>query len=488
MSLKKNFVYNLLYRIVNLIIPLITAPYVARVLGAKNLGTYTLSQTFANYFVIFIMLGVANYGNRSIARVRDNQEQLSKTFWEIYSLQLFLGILLTTVYSFTVFLTQSGLERIIYFLQIFYVASGGLDINWCCHGLEEFKLASIRSMVVRIALAILTFVFVHSRDDIWIYTLLLSLGTFSSVLILWPFIIKKVRFYKPSIKGILSHIRPNLMLFLPVISVSLYNLMDKLILGYMSTTSEVQFYQYAETIVQIPCTLILALDTVMMPRVSNMLVKGMEEKISTLTEKVMTFAMFMGAASAFGLAAIADTFAPWFYGEEFTRTGLFIILLCPIVIFKSWAGVVRTLHIIPYRKDKIYLQSITIGAILNLFADFMLIPILSGIGAIIGTILAEGAVCYVQFFSVRKCLPFKRYIKRGILFCLAGVVMYLTIFNFKNLSTSSLMILMLQIILGAAIYSLVCFLIMRFILKDYQLINEIMSILRIKKRFGHKHY
>lgn len=481
MSLKKNFVYNMAYRIVNLIVPLITAPYVSRVLGASSLGIYTLSQTFANYFVIFIMLGVSNYGNRSIARVRDDPEKLSKTFWEIYTLQLFLGILLSLIYSVTVFVSYTGLERTIYFLQIFYVVSGGLDINWCCHGLEKFKLASIRSMIVRIFLAVLTFVFVHSKGDIWIYTLLLSFGTLSSVIILWPFILKKIRFLKPSLREIISHIKPNLMLFLPVIAVSLYNLMDKLILGYMSTTDEVQFYQYAETIVQIPCTLILALDTVMMPRVSNMLVKGKETEILTLTEKVMTFAMFMGAASAFGMAAIARTFAPWFYGDEFLRTGYFIVLLCPIIIFKSWAGVVRTQHIIPYSKDKIYLCSIGTGAVINLIADFALIPVLNGVGAIFGTVLAEASVCFVQFYSTRECLPFKRYLKRGVLFCMAGLLMYLAIFKIQYLDIKAIYIIALQILIGATVYIILCGAILYFILKDYDILNDILKIAHIKR-------
>lgn len=482
MSLKKNFLYNLAYRIVNLIVPLITAPYVARILGAHSLGTYTLSQTFANYFVLFIMLGVANYGNRSIARTRDSKEVLSRTFWEIYSLQLFLGVVLSVIYVIVVSSIYSGIDKTIYLLQIFYVLSGGLDINWCCHGLENFKLASIRSMVVRIVLAVFTFAFVHSQSDLWIYTLLLSFGTLASVLILWPFIIKHVGFTKPNINGIISHIKPNLMLFLPVIAVSLYNMMDKLILGYMSNSAEVQFYQYAETIVQIPCTLILALDTVMMPRVSNMLVNNREKEILPLTDKVMTFAMSMGAASAFGLAAISDTFAPWFYGAEFKRTGLFIALLAPIIIFKSWAGVIRTQHIIPYKKDTIYLKSLTTGAVINLIADISLIPFLNGIGAIIGTILAEGSVCFVQFFCTRHALPFKKYLWRGVLFIGCGAVMYGCLSVVHQLFLPPIVSLIIQISVGGIIYLALCFIVIWKVLKDYRLINEVFRTLHIKTR------
>ena len=146
-------------------------------------------------------------------------------------------------------------------------------MNWCCFGMEKFKLTTIRSSLVKIISAICIFVFVKSSNDLWLYTLIIALSTLISGIVVWPFVLKHIDFIKPSWEGIKNHIKPNLVLFWPVIAVSIYNLMDKIMLGWMSTDEEVGFYSYAERIVNIPATLILALDNVIMPRMSNLYAK-----------------------------------------------------------------------------------------------------------------------------------------------------------------------------------------------------------------------
>ena len=311
-GLKKNFVYSVSYQILNIILPLITAPYVTRVLGAQGLGIYSKSQALAQYFLLFAMLGVNNYGNRAIARVRDKRDELSKTFCEIYAFQLITATIVS--FSYWVYCLQfSSHNQLIYTMQAFYVMSGLLDINWCCFGMEKFKLTTIRNMVVRILAAVAVFTLVNSKDDLWLYTFIISFGHIVSTLVVWPFIKKHIDFIRPTWTGIKKHIKPNLVLFWPVIAVSLYNIMDKLMLGWFSEDEEVAFYTYAERIVTIPTTLILALDNVIMPRMSNLYAtEGKNERIKYLMNNVMLFAMFMAAAMGFGLAGVADVFAPWF--------------------------------------------------------------------------------------------------------------------------------------------------------------------------------
>ena len=141
-NIKKNFIYSVSYQILTIILPLITAPYVTRVLGAKGLGVYSKTQAWAHYFLLFAMLGVNNYGNRAIARVRDNREKASKTFWEIYTFQFVTAVIATALYWFYCIQFTSE-NRLIYMMQSFYVMSGLLDVNWCCFGMEKFKLTTI---------------------------------------------------------------------------------------------------------------------------------------------------------------------------------------------------------------------------------------------------------------------------------------------------------------------------------------------------------
>lgn len=450
-NIKKNLIYNVTYQILIIILPFITAPYISRVLGAHDIGVYSYTQAFANYFYLFAMLGVMNYGNRTIAAVRDNSDVLKKTFWEIFTFQFFMGILVSVAYVFYCIYCVKE-DRLIYYMQFFYVISGVFDINWLCFGLEKFKFTTIRSVLVRLGMVFAIFLFVKERSDLAVYTGILSVGNLIAAFAVWPFVLKRIGFKMPTLEGILKHLKPNLILFFPVIAVSIYHLMARLMLGGLSTEEEVGFYTYAERITQIPNTLILALNSVVMPRMANLYAKNDRYTTRNLMDKVMLFAMFMSALMAFGLAGVAPIFAPWFYGAEFTRCGLFIVLLCPIIIFKGWAGVLRTQYIIPKGRDKVYIISLTTGAIVSLLLNFLLIPKYSGIGAVMGTLGAELAVCLVQFALIRREIPFAIYLKDGLVFCCFGVVMYIVISYMGNLDISSFFLMLLQIAIGTLIF------------------------------------
>ncbi len=479
-KIRVNLIYNVGYQMLVIILPLITAPYLTRVLGSHNVGVYSYTQAFANYFYLFAMLGINNYGNRTIAAVREERNTLNKTFWEIYSFQFILGILITVIYLIYCFYFAEE-DQIIYCMQFFYVASGAFDINWLCFGLEKFKLTTIRSTIVRIGMAVAIFLFVKDMSDLAIYAAILSIGNLIAAFAVWPFVIKQIDFKRPTLKGVMKHVKPNLILFWPVIAVSLYNIMDKLMLGVFSTKEEVAFYTYAERITQIPNTLILALDSVIMPRMSNLYAKKNDEIAAKLMDNVMMFAMMMAAAMAFGLAGVAPIFAPWFYGDAFTRCGLFIVMLCPVIVFKGWAGALRTQFIIPKKKDNVYIISLTSGAAVNFILNYFLIPIYAGVGAIIGTIAAEFAVCFIQFLMTRKDIDIKNYLMNGLVFCAIGGIMYFFVHALQHISSSAVITMGIQIIVGALIYILLSFVFMVKIRKNPVLVNEALKLLHLKK-------
>lgn len=451
--LKLNILYSTAYQVLVLIIPLITAPYVSRVLGATNLGVYSYTQAFANYFVLFAMLGVANYGNRSIAQVRDNPKLLSKTFWEIYSFQICVTIAVSVIYLGYCFIAVSQ-NRMIYLLQFLYVVSAGFDINWFFFGIEKFKLTVTRNSIIKIANAVLIFVLVKERSDLPIYTLVMSLGTLVSVVVLFPFLIKYISFEKIEIKNVIKHIKPNLILFIPVIAISLYNIMDKLMLGYLSTADEVAFYSNAEKIAQLPNSVIMAVGNVLMPRMSNLIAIGNKEKSSELFDKSMTFMIVSSVLLAFGMASVSNVFAPWFYGKEFAKCGIYILWLCPTIIFKSIAGSVRTQLIIPMERDKVYIFSVSAGAIVNLIANYFFIPVYQGLGAVLGTVLAEAVVCFIQIFMTRDVVKYGKYIKYTLISCIFGEIMYIVLQ--KNCIQNAFLNIVVSMVVGVIIYGLLC--------------------------------
>lgn len=448
-SIKKNFMYNSIYQIMIMFIPLITTPYISRVLGASGVGSYSYAYSIANYYVLFIMLGLNNYGNRSIAKVRDNKIELEKTFWSIYSMQFVLGVIFNIIYLLYCFTFSSNFN--VSLAVSFYVISACFDVNWFFFGLEKFKLTVIRNTIIKILTTICIFIFVKESTDILIYCLIMTIGLLISQLALWPYILRNINFYKPTIKEITVHIKPNLFLFLTVIAVSLFKIMDKVMLGIMTTTTEVGYYESAEKIIAIPTALITSLGTVMLPRMTNMISNN-----STQDKKLiywsMLFAMFISSSMCFGIMGVSKEFVPLFYGDGFEKCiDLFIILL-PTCIFMAYANVIRTQYLLPHQMDKDYVISAFLGAGVNLTVNWILIPIHGCIGAAIGTFFAEAIVCLYQAYAVRKYLPIKKYFYKSLCFILAGIIMFLVIFNIDIGNISIFIKLFIKILIGVVLY------------------------------------
>ena len=474
-SPKKNFIYNIIYQILILIIPLITAPYLSRVVGAEGVGTYSYTYSIVYYFMLLTLLGVNNYGNRSIAKVRDDKKKLSKTFWSIYFFQLVMGIVMLILYLLYIYLFDNQ-YRLIALIQTLFIVSSILDINWLFFGLEEFKKTITRNSFVKVGNVVLIFLFVKESQDLWKYTLIMSGMTVLSQLILWNSVRKKISFVKISLKDIIKHIKPNLVLFIPVIAVSLYKMIDKVMLGMMTNVNEVGFFENAEKITNIPMTLITALGTVMLPRMSNILAKGEKGKANDYITKSISFVMFLSFAMCFGLIAIGYKFAPFYFGQEFQKTGILIILLAVTLPFLSFANVIRTQYLIPKERDKDYIISVSLGAIVNLVINIILIPKYASVGACIGTIFAEAIVAIYQTISVKNELNVKKYIKNALPFFIKAFVMLIAVYSFNYISMNTLLRLLLQLSLGCVIYGVL----------NLKYILSIVDIKKILSKIGRK--
>lgn len=474
---KKNFIYNIIYQVLILIIPLITAPYLARVVGAEGVGTYSYTYSIVYYFMLFTLLGVNNYGNRSIAKVRDNKEELSKTFWGIYTLQLFLGIIMLLLYSIYILVFCNQYKNIAT-IQMLFIISAMIDINWFFFGMEEFKKTITRNTLIKVGNIVLILLLVKSKSDLWKYTLIMSGMTCLGQIVLWSFLRNKIKFVKVSFKDIIKHLKPNLVLFIPVIAVSLYKMMDKVMLGMLTNVSEVGFYENAEKIVNIPMTFITALGTVMLPRISNIIAKGDREQVKKYINKSISFVMFLSFAMCFGLMSIGYNFAPIYFGSEFQKTGILIMMLSTTLPFLSFANVLRTQYLIPNEKDKIYITSVSLGAISNLLMNFIFIPKCYSIGACIGTISAEAIVMIYQTLSVRRELPLGLYFKKVIPYFIKAFIMFIIIYPLNSIEINPMIRLLLQVIIGGIIYFFLNF---KYILSLIN-INKILSKLGLKRR------
>jgi len=408
----KNFLLNVAYQILIYCFPLITTAYVSRVLGAENIGIYSYSYSIVYMFMLVAMLGISNHGNRSIAKVRENKEERSSTFWSIYYLQIIITSIVCIGY-FIFLLLYNTENKLIFLLQTVFLFSVLMDINWFYFGLEKFKITIFRNLIIKIISIILIFIFVRDTADLWIYTLIMGGATFFSQLYLIIILRRYVFFKKFSIKTTFLHLKDCLILFIPVLAYGIYRVMDKIMIGAISSELELGYYENAEKLVNIPIMVITALGTVMLPHMAN-LFKDTEVQNVEYKSKIydsMKLALVFATIATCGLILIGEDSAIVLFGLEFEKSGGIICLLSLTVIASAWSNVIRTQFLIPTNRDKIYVISTIIGASLNLVLNFVFIPLYGAYGACIGTIVTEFAVMIYQSICVRKKLECKKYFK-----------------------------------------------------------------------------
>lgn len=450
-SLKKNLAYNVAYQILVIILPLITAPYVSRVLGADGLGTYSYIFSIITYFGLFGMLGIANHGNRSVALVRDNRQKVSEAFSNTYIIQLCTTVIALLLYFLFIYCWFSG-DKTIAYIESIIVLSYVLDITWFFFGLEQFAVTVTRNAIIKIATVVAIFIFVRSREDLWIYALIMSCGMLFSQIYLWLRIRKYADFCKPSWSQVKSNIKPVLMLFIPAIAYSIYKLLDKVMLGAMSSMSQVGLFDNAEKIINIPSSLITAFGTVMMPRITVLLGTGDEHRISYLNKISVRYFTLLVVGAAFGLAGICNVLAPVYFGSEFVGSAPIIAGLGFSLIFVTWANVIRTQYLIPNKLDKPYVISSVIGALANLAVNVILIPKFAGIGAMIGTIIAEFTVFFVQLILVRRSFPMSQYLQPVLFLFPIGMIMFAVVYWIGAYMGNTIITLIIQILVGGFLY------------------------------------
>ena len=463
-SVKINLFYNVAYQLLLMITPLITSPYISRVLGTDGLGIYSYTYSMASCFAMVGMLGVTNYGNRTIAAVQLDKNERSKAFWNIFLLQIIATIIALIAYIGYVVLCCPKEYISVSYIQILTVLCSMCDINWYFFGVEKFKLTVTRNAVVKVLNVVLIFLFVKNRTDTALYTLIIVGSLLVSNLLIWPFLKTEIIWVKPSFKELKKHLKPTLVLFIPIIAITLYNRMDKVMIGALSSMNQNGIYENAEKIINIPKSLIAALGTVMLPRMAFLFANGDRESANVYIEKSMELVCVSSSALMFGVAAIAPEFAPWFFGKEFASAGKIIIALAPTIFFVSWANVIRTQYLIPLQLDNIYIKSVWVGAIVNLIANIIFIPSKGAMGAAIGTDLAEFAVMFYQTLKVRKELPIKKYIQDGSPYIVAGILMFLGVRGVSSYAREGALGVIIEICVGGIVFCIISLVV---ILKRY---------------------
>ena len=450
-SIGKNYIYNMIYEILKIVVPLITTPYLSRVLGAEKIGIYSYTISITTYFILFGSLGVTMYGQREIAYLQDKKYERSKSFFEILIMRFItLGISLIIFY-FT--FASHGQYNMYYKILLLEIIANSLDISWFFQGLEEFKKTVVRNSLVKLISVICIFLFVKTSDDLIQYFFIYVLSTLLGNVSLWMYLPKYIEKIRFTDLHIFRHFRPTINLFIPQIAIQVYTVLDKTMIGnIIDDKSEVGFYEQAQKIVKLLLTIATSLGTVMVPRMANTFAKGDQDKLKEYMKKSFQFVLIMSIPLMFGVCSVANKFVPIFYGEGYEKVVYLIIAISPILLAIGLSNVIGTQYLLPTKRQKEFTISVTLGAIVNVCLNAIFIKIWKSLGASIATVIAEFAVTGIQFYLVRNEISIKDVIKMARNYLFATIIMISLSVIIGNFINNSIVCIITQMIVGTITY------------------------------------
>lgn len=452
-NIVKNYLYTAAYQILIMIAPILTAPYLARVLGADNLGIYGYINSSGNIITTISLLGIYAYGNRQTAYVRENRYELNKTFWELAIARVILGVLGTVLY---IIYTAINREYSFFFLVYYpYILAQYVDCSWVFVGMENMKPAVMKNFITKIVNIAGVFLFVKSREDLWIYFVLLSVTTLIANISIYTQLPQYISKPKFEIKKLTYHIKGSFVLFLPQVASLFYLQVDKVMLKWLTgAMDQVSFYEQAEKIVTIPLSLITVVSTVMMPRLANEFKKNNRGNIQKLLLKAGRYTLCMAMPMMFGIACVARKFIPWYLGTEFYPTAIAIIILSPIVLFNSLTGISGKQYFTATDQISILLRAYTLAAIMNIIVNAVLIPRYGYRGAAIATVFSSLASVIVQFKYLNAQVDIKAFWKWGVDYFIGGFIMAVVILSIGQNLNASAKTTFFQVTTGVGIFLL----------------------------------
>jgi len=434
-----------------IIIPIITTPYLARVLGVNGTGTVSYTLSIVSYFIVLGSVGVSSYGQREIAMHRNVKEEYSKIFWELFFYKCITSVLSLCVYIWVIISMQNYF--IIMLILIFNILASILDISWLYQGLEEYKYISLRNIVIKLLFTGVIFLFITKSEHLILYVLLHSLSLVISSVSLWLKLPSLVIRNKLKDLKIFSHWKNTLIYFLPQIATSVYTMLDKTMLGII-TQSEIEngYYEQAHKIINISLTVITSLNTVMSPRMSYLYKEKKTDEIKLRLLKSLKFACLLGIPICFGIMAISEKFVPWFFGSGYEKVSILLPIFAPIIVIIALSNCLGGQCLTPCGKRGKSAIVLWGGAFLNFLTNLLLIPRLGSIGAVIASIVSELLITIFYFYLAREFVNVWDVLNNMVKYMISGVVMFLGVFLFTYLFPANMIFTFLEIVVGMIIY------------------------------------
>lgn len=457
-SIKKNIIISTLYQILSVISPLITAPYISRVIGPDGIGAYSYTSSVQLYFSLFAALGTAEYGMREISRVRMDAKKRSKTFWEIEILTILTSV--TMLLLWLIFLGFQKQYRILYLILTLNFFNTMFDIAWFYDGLEQFQYTVTKNALVRIIGIILILSLVKSPKDINLYVLIMTLSTLLGTLSMWLSLKKFIVKTKIDLSTLKYHLHETIIYFIPTIATSIYNSMDKTLIGLIThSDAENAYYEQATKVVYLAESVTFAaINRVLSARISFLFVQKKYKEIKQRIHRSIDYISFIGIGMGFGLIGISSTFVPVFFGPGWGKVVLLLILFSPQIMIVGISNCLGSQYYTPAGLRKESATFLIIGAVINFIFNLILIPHFASAGATIASIITE-LVITILFLKNSNGYLNGSYVWHVIWKkMIAGILMCMIILEYSTLGKIGIIQLFIQFLIGSITYILVLWL------------------------------
>lgn len=457
-SVKVNYILNLINTGTQMLFPLITFPYVCRVIEADGIGQINFFQSIISYISLFTCLGIPMYAIREIARDRSDVIQMNRTAMEIlllHSMLTLVGYAIVAILCLTIPQIQVNIPLfLILSLTIFFTAIG---CEWFYQGIEDFKYITIRGLIIKTVSVVLLFIFVKSKTDLLYYGCYTVFGVLGGNI--FNFFRLRKYIHRENIifseLHITRHIKPVLKVFSFYVVTSIYLQLNTILLGFLKDALAVGYFAAATKVVQMLLRLAACLGSVMMPRASHLIAENRENEFNHLIQKSYDFTLAISLPITIGLIFCASSLIMVLCGAKFDSSILPSQIIAPTILMVAISNVFGIQVLYPKGKINIVTLCCGIGAIADLILNLCLIPFFSYIGTSIAYLGAEIATTVSMYFIGRRYIPIIYFKKSHLTYVLGCVVMAFALYGVSLLQLSSLSTLVLQGCCGLLVYFIV---------------------------------
>jgi len=448
--IKRNYFFNLLLTGFNILFPVISFPYAAKILGPVGIGKVQFILSFTQYFALIAALGIPIYGVRVISQSTHDSKLLYKNLSQLLSIHIICSVIIGVIYLVTIFsFSFFRNDKSLYLLSGLIIIMGFTSIDWYFSGIENFKLIAIRSVCVKVVSLIGLFLFVKVRAD---YNIYLVISLFSIVGNNIINIISVRKYIQLSFRGVKKHIKPLMYTFGTTVATSMYTMLDTILIGFFADDRSVGLYSASIKLTKISIPFIISSATVLMPRISKLFLSNDVDSLNAILNKSFNFIVIIATPVCISLMVLAPQLIYVFSGEQFNDAVLTMRILSPLTLIIGLGFFWGFQILIPAGKEREMLISVILGMVINLALNFILIPRYKQNGAAIANVISELAVTMAYMFFCIKVINFKISHKSLFNNILAAVPLIIIIFIYKSFVTNVYYQLFLSIISFGALF------------------------------------